>query len=514
MKYLMMLVVASFCLMVADSLAAQTPGRRVGGQTATKPATPVATPTPAATPAPPARTNSGTPASLAIINGQTITVADLDPAVRQEVEGLNDQIVQARRQVLDLQINTVLLDMEAKKRRVTTQQLYDVEVAKKVSDPTEAEIKQFFEANRDQLGEGDLQSLRGDVIAFIRGTREQNLTDEFVKRLRTTNAVVMGKDINAPGLEPTAVVATVAGQPITAGIVNERLKPIIYRLRSNTYELERAALERTVDDLLLLADANKRNMPPEEIVRSEITNKIHHATDAEVARFYADNKARITGDLASVRNQIAEYLEQQDVARLERALSDRLRKGANIRFLLTEPEAPVQIISTEGGSSRGEVNAPVTVVEFTDFECPSCAAMHPVLEEVLKSYGARVRFVVRNFPLSKHQHARKAAEAAQAANAQGKFFEYTALLFKRQSALDVLSLKKYATELGLDRARFDAALDGGTYAGVVKHDTDDGEIYGINSTPTIFVNGVMLTNLSAEGLRAAIDKALSKAGGR
>jgi len=153
-------------------------------------------------------------------------------------------------------------------------------------------------------------------------------------------------------------------------------------------------------------------------------------------------------------------------------------------------------------------------VEFTDFECPSCAAMYPVLEEVLKAYGQRVRFVVRNFPLSKHVHARKAAEAADAANAQGKFFEYTALLFKRQSALDVPSLKKYATEVGLDRARFDAALDGGAYAAEVKHDLEDGEIYGVNSTPTIFINGVMLNTLTAEALRAAIDKALSKAGVR
>ena len=514
MKYLMTLVVALLCLMTADSLAAQTPRRRVNGPTATKPATPVASPTPAAAPVPLARADSRAPASLAIINGQTITVADLDPEVRQQVEGLNEQIVQARRQVLELQINTVLLEAESKKRRLTTQQLYDLEITKRVSDPTEAEIKQFFEANRDQLGPGDLQSLRADVIAFIRGTREQKLTDEFLQRLRTTNAVVVGKDINSPGLEPTAVVATVGGQSITAGIVNERLKPIIYRLRLNTYEIERAALERTVDDLLVLAEANKRNVPPEEIVRAEITNKIHHPTDAEVAKFYADNKARINGDLAAVRNQIVEYLDQQEVARLERALSDRLRKGANIRFLITEPEAPVQIISTEGGVSRGDVNAPVTIVEFTDFECPSCAAMHPVLEDVLKSYGTRVRFVVRNFPLSRHAHARKAAEAGQAANAQGKFFEYTALLFKQQSALDVPSLKKYATELGLDRARFDSALDGGTYAAVVKRDVDDGEIYGINSTPTIFVNGVMLTELSAEGLRAAIDRALSKAGGR
>jgi len=130
-----------------------------------------------------------------------------------------------------------------------------------------------------------------------------------------------------------------------------------------------------------------------------------------------------------------------------------------------------------------------------------------VLEEVLKSYGDKVRFVVRDFPLNRHENARKAAEAANAANAQGKFFEYAALLFTRQQALDLPSLKKYATELGLDRVRFDAALDRGTYAAEVNHDVQDGEMYGVGVTPTIFVNGVQLRNLSAEGLRAAIDRA-------
>jgi protein-disulfide isomerase len=348
----------------------------------------------------------------------------------------------------------------------------------------------------------------------LRGAREQSLTEAFVQRLRAANPVTTGADINAPNLSQGVIVATVAGQPITAGILNERVKPMIYRVRLNTYEIEKAALDRTVDDLLLIGEANKRNVPPEEIVRSEITDKIHPPTDAEVAKFYADNKSRISGDLASVRNQIAAYLFEQERTRLERVLSDRLHKGADIRILLAEPEPPVQMISVDGEPSRGDVNAPVIIVEFTDFECPSCAAMYPVLEEVLKAYGQRVRFVVRNFPLSKHVHARKAAEAADAANAQGKFFEYTALLFKRQSALDVPSLKKYATEVGLDRARFDAALDGGAYAAEVKHDLEDGEIYGVNSTPTIFINGVMLNTLTAEGLHAAIDKALSKAGGR
>jgi protein-disulfide isomerase len=176
--------------------------------------------------------------------------------------------------------------------------------------------------------------------------------------------------------------------------------------------------------------------------------------------------------------------------------------------LISEPALPVQTISVDDDPFRGEPNAPVTIVEFTDFQCPSCAAMQPVLEETLKSYGAKVRLVVRDFPLTMHPNARKAAEAANAANAQGKFFEYTALLLKRQNALDVPSLKKYASELGLDRARFDAALDSGKYAAEVKHDMDDGESYGIDSTPAIFINGVALREMSVAALRALIDRGL------
>jgi protein-disulfide isomerase len=137
--------------------------------------------------------------------------------------------------------------------------------------------------------------------------------------------------------------------------------------------------------------------------------------------------------------------------------------------------------------------------------------MQPILEEVLKTYGAKVKLVVRDFPLAMHVNARKAAEAANAAHAQGRFFEYTALLLKRQNALDVPSLKKYASELGLDRARFDAALDSGKYAAEVKHDMNDGEVYGVDSTPAIFVNGMALTEMSIEALRALIDRGLASA---
>jgi protein-disulfide isomerase len=283
-------------------------------------------------------------------------------------------------------------------------------------------------------------------------------------------------------------------------------------MRLSTYLVAKPALDLAINDLLLLAESKTRNVPPEDIVRKEITEKIRQPSEAEVEKFYAENKSGLKAELATIRNQIATYLQDQDRQKLEQGFSDRLRKGADIRLLIAEPEIPVQIISVDDDPVRGNANAAVTIVEFTDFQCPSCAAMHPVLEEVLKTYGNKVRLVVRDFPLAMHANARKAAEAANAAHAQGKFFEYVALLFKRQDALDVPSLKKYATEIGLDRARFDSALDSGKYSAEVKHDMDDGQIYGVGSTPTIFVNGRMLRTLSSEGLRAAIDQALSLAG--
>jgi protein-disulfide isomerase len=493
-------------LTLGSAAEAQTTKQRgaIRKPTVTTPETqPVAQPTPAAKPArPPAA-----PVSLVVVNGQTFTTAELEPALRQELESLDDKIADARRSVLDLQINTTLLQVEAKKRRIDTHRLYELEVSSRIPTFTPAQIKKFIDNNRDQFAGMDPNVANQQVAVYLHDEAESKLADDLVNRLRRSNPVVMGVDINSPGLNASSVVATVAGQPITAAPLIERLKPIIYKLRLEAYEVTKQRVDQMVDDRLLLQEATRRQVGPEAIVRAEISDKVHTPTEAEVASFYAENKARISGDLNSVRNQVATYLQNESRQRLEKDLSERLRKSADIRWLMTEPPQPVQNISADDDPARGESSASVTVVEFTDFQCPACAAMHPVLEEVLKTYGNKVRFVVRDFPLNQHEWARKAAEAANAANAQGKFFEYIAVLFKNQKALDVPSLKKYATQLGLDRARFDAALDRGVYAAEVQKDVEDGETYGVGSTPTIFINGVQLRILSAEGLRAAIDRA-------
>ena len=119
-----------------------------------------------------------------------------------------------------------------------------------------------------------------------------------------------------------------------------------------------------------------------------------------------------------------------------------------------------------------------------------------------------MRFVFRDFPLKQHADAQKAAEAAEAAREQGKYFDFTAILFHNQSALQVDKLKQYAQVLGLDRAKFDSALDTGRFADKVQRDLADGEKVGVKGTPTLFVNGRRVDDITYGGVKAALDAAL------
>lgn len=502
MRILITPVAICLLLSVAAGQRSRQKAPAKGTPAAAKPApSPMAAtqPTPAPLPAPKRMLE---PVSIAVVNGQTITTAQFEPALREQIESVEQKIAETKLDLLDLQINTLLLQAEARKRGITTERLYALEVSSKVAQPTPAEIKKFADDNP-----GSADSNPSQIGAYLLSEREGKVSDQFVERLKKVYQVIPGVDINSPNLKDDAVVATVAGQRVTAGAISERLKPIVYRMRIQAYETGKTRAEQLINDLLLLAEASKRGIGPEQIVRTEITEKTRQPTDAEILKFYEENKSRINGTFDSVRGQISSYLQDRDRERLETQLSARLRNGADIRWLITEPVQPVQAISVDDDPSKGDVNAPVTIVEFTDFQCPSCAAMHPVLEEILKSYGNNVRLVVRDFPLSQHENAMKAAQAANAAHAQGKFFEYIALLYSRQKALDTASLKKYASELGLNRQQFDAALESGKYEAEIKHDITDADIYGVGSTPTLFVNGVMLRTLSADALRQAIDRA-------
>jgi protein-disulfide isomerase len=139
---------------------------------------------------------------------------------------------------------------------------------------------------------------------------------------------------------------------------------------------------------------------------------------------------------------------------------------------------------------QGPADAPVTLVEYGDYECPHCGRAYPIVKAVERRLGPRLRFVFRNFPLTtSHPHAEHAAEAAEAAAAQGRFWEMHDILFQHQGALDDESLARYAESLGLDRARFERELASGAYEARVREDFASGVRSGVNGTPTFFIDG-------------------------
>jgi len=279
-------------------------------------------------------------------------------------------------------------------------------------------------------------------------------------------------------------------------------------VQEQVYVLRKQDIDTKVNDILLNQEAQKRGVTARAVLDAEVTNKVPVVTEAQAQEFYNKNKERISGDFAQLKYQIIQYLQGQEEERLTGALAERLRNGASVQTFITPPSAPAFKIATDDQPEKGNPNASVTVVEFTDYQCPSCAAAQPALERLMKEYGDRVRFVIRDFPLQMHPEARKAAEAAEAAREQGKYWDFTAILFRNQSALKPEQLKQYAQVLGLDRAKFDSALETGRFADKVDRDLLDGQKLGITGTPTFFVNGRRTKDISYEALKAAIDEAL------
>jgi protein-disulfide isomerase len=155
------------------------------------------------------------------------------------------------------------------------------------------------------------------------------------------------------------------------------------------------------------------------------------------------------------------------------------------------PEQDQTVYKVEAGDSqaKGPKNAPITMVIFSDFQCPFCARVEPTLTQIEKEYGGKVRQVWKNYPLPFHNNAEPAAEAAMAAGAQGKFWEMHDKLFANNTALDRPNLEKYAQELGLNMAKFKADLDSSKYKSVIEAETKEGQAVGVNGTPAVFING-------------------------
>src|SRR3989454_1087488 len=373
-------IILIFILVIAFAVASAQSPRRSSART------PPARPTPAVNSKPndplpqpsPAKPAEIATATLAIVNDTQVTSADIEPQVNNLI--LNDpdlylrafyldrekEIKEARQRAVDARISSLLIAAEAKKRGLTTEEFLNREINSKIPPPSEAEIVAAFNSNRADLGNADLEKVRPEIINYLREQRRQELYPPMMNRLKMTNTVVKHTDVNTPNLAPGTVLAAVNGQPIRIETINERMKAYIFQLEMRIYDARKQALDRRINDLLLIAEANKRNVGSEVIMRTEITDKIKPPTEAEISKFYDENKARISGDLASARAGITSYLQDQQQQTLETALAEKLRAGAKLQILLKEPAPPVMNVSASNSPARGDANAAVTIIEFTD----------------------------------------------------------------------------------------------------------------------------------------------------
>jgi hypothetical protein len=285
--------------------------------------------------------------------------------------------------------------MEAAAQKMSVKKLLEAEIAAKVADPSAEQIKAVYDANQDRLGNKPLAEVRPQIVAFLRREPEQKAMENFIAALMAKYKPTFDKDVNAPNLKPSDILATVGLKQITVKNFEDANRLALYETEAKIFDLVEHSLIDAVASELLVTESVEQQITPGAIIAREVTDKMKDYTDEE--RFA-----------------------------LEAALNNRLFTKYNAKFLIKEPEPVAQNISTDDDPAQGAENAPVTIVMFSDFQCSACAAVHPVLKRAMAEYKDKIRFVVRDFPLeSIHENAFQAAQAANAANAQGKFFEYT-----------------------------------------------------------------------------------------
>jgi protein-disulfide isomerase len=312
---------------------------------------------------------------------------------------------------------------------------------------------------------------------------------------------------------PSDVVATVGSSSITLAEVDERAlqQPASEfggaKLSQALYTARRNALDDIIAARLFDEAAKAQGIERQALIEKEITAKIPAVSDEDVAEWYRVNQARVQGaTLDQVRSPIRNYLTQERMQGIRTTYLESLKAKTAVRVNL---EPPRQRIDSANSPARGPANAPIEIVEFSDFECPFCLRADPTVRQVLSTYGDKIRLVYRHYPLPNHPNARPAAEASACAGDQGKFWAFHDRLFSSKARLGDADLKQHAAEIGLDTAKFNACLDGRTHKGRVDEDMRAAEEAGVNGTPAFFINGRSLSGAQPfEAFKRIIDEEL------
>lgn len=308
-----------------------------------------------------------------------------------------------------------------------------------------------------------------------------------------------------------ASVARVDGQVVTdAELTAEArgsLAEVEARYAEEVHAAKARALDRLIEKRLLEAAAKRQGLSVEALLEREVASRIPEAPETYLQAVYDQTKAngRAVPPFQEVKAEIAAFVRGQDLQKGRARYVAKLRSEAKVENLLP-PLLPAKVEVKADGPARGGTKAPVTIVEFSDYQCEFCGSAEATIRRVVDAYKGDVRLVMQSFPLSIHPDAQKASEAALCAGEQGRYWDMHDTLFAHQQALKPEDLKRYAAGLGLDAASFGACLDTGRTSAAVEASRKLGESLGVSSTPLFFVNGRPLVGAQPfERLKEIVD---------
>jgi len=322
-------------------------------------------------------------------------------------------------------------------------------------------------------------------------------------------AVLMIGALSLSAADAVKPAATIGNTSISISELDTEIGARLNRLRTDEYNIRRAVLEEMIATKLIDAEAARRHVTSEDLFKTEIEAKITQPDVAEIEPIYdgvADKYPGMSKD--QVLAEIAGGMRKQRLAARRAQYIKELRAAAGVKVNLQPPRVAVKA----DGPARGSANAPVTIVEFSDFECPFCGHAVETLQQVEKKYGDNVRVVFRDYPLAMHRTAKRAAEASHCADDQGKFWEMHDRLFSKGGPISDADIFRFATQAGVDRNKFDQCLTSGKYKDAWKASQEEGSRVGVTSTPSFFINGRMLVGAANyEVLSRIIDDELASA---
>ena len=293
---------------------------------------------------------------------------------------------------------------------------------------------------------------------------------------------------------------------------NEELQRQLIAVRQQEYEITRQHLERMVFDQLLDQAAEEAGVSRAEYVQQRVDSQIPEPSDAQVTALLNQYRARLDPDPDKARQQVVDALKMQNRARVEANVREQMFRESGVSILLEPLRFEVEIAESHP-SRGGGLDAPVTLVEYTDFQCPFCSRVQPTLDTIVSRYGDNVRHVFKHLPLAMHTEARLAAEASMCAADQGKFWQLHDWLFANSRNLSRQTILEQARVLQFDEASFTACLDDETYADEVQRDMVEAQGLGISGTPGFLINGRILRGAQPlDAFVEVIDDELRRAG--